>query len=630
MTATLRDLISSGVRRTRHHPMKASVFVAALAGWCVLCLSGGGLDLGRLPAGRGAYGLALGAIVGGALATAAVAVGGRRRWTKAAVVAVSALGGLVVWSASSIAWASAPDLAWLTTNRLVFAFEALVLGVALGAATVDAVRRMAIGVSLAAAPVVVWSLLTRVAPELLAPGGDTARLAAPFDHANTLALIAVFAVPGGLMLVAEGRWRGAGVFITMCSVMVTAMTASRSGMLALMAAVAVLLWGAMDRVAVAGALGAVLLGALAPTGFALTAGAFTSEPVLSDPSERQGAGLVLGLLTTVGIVIAYTYLDCVTRLARRLVRHHAPMRMRRLIAVVPISIAGTLLVVASVAGHSADTSGPSRLLSFGDNNRWAWWGEAWRGFLASPLRGQGAGSFPLIHIAERGVGDRALLVRQPHQLGLEFLSELGLVGFLLAGTVMVVVAVAARRIGRTAAPAVAILVAFLIQAYVDIPWTYPAVAAPVCVAAGVVLATGPEGRLLGRSRAGVRIGGMALLALVTSASTLLFLRGELLATTAYLADSSRGVAFARAAADSSPLSIGALLIEARTLAGSRTEAKGIEAAREAVSRQPANPYAWECLTAVSHGLERREAVRRWASLDPRHGGLQGAACRPSW
>ncbi len=100
-------------------------------------------------------------------------------------------------------------------------------------------------------PVLVWALGSRVVPDLLAPIDDTSRLSAPIGHANGLALIAVFAVPGAVLLASTRRWRDAGTVIAMGALLVVALTGSRSGILALVGAVAVALWmfPARDRVA---------------------------------------------------------------------------------------------------------------------------------------------------------------------------------------------------------------------------------------------------------------------------------------------------------------------------------------------------------------------------------------------
>ena len=79
--------------------------------------------------------------------------------------------------------------------------------------------------------------------------------------------------------------------------------------------------------------------------------------------------------------------------------------------------------------ESDDQSDPARVLRSNSGNRWVWWREAAGAFSDEPLRGWGAGSFPLVH---RRYRDDDLPVRQAHSVPLQFLAETGIVGALLA------------------------------------------------------------------------------------------------------------------------------------------------------------------------------------------------------
>ena len=72
---------------------------------------------------------------------------------------------------------------------------------------------------------------------------------------------------------------------------------------------------------------------------------------------------------------------------------------------------------------------PSRLGEGSLNNRWDWWKEAWEAFEGQPVAGTGAGSFELVH---RKLRKSNVSVREVHSLPLQFASETGLVGLLLA------------------------------------------------------------------------------------------------------------------------------------------------------------------------------------------------------
>ena len=125
------------------------------------------------------------------------------------------------------------------------------------------------------------------------------------------------------------------------------------------------------------------------------------------------------------------------------------------------------------------------IASVSSSNRWRWWQEAWNAFVDRPAQGTGAGSFEL---TDRLVRKSPLAVVEPHSTPLQFLSELGVVGFLLFAAVVSTAVVAIRR--RATIPlALALAVCFL-HSLVDIDWDYVAVQGPVFLTVGA-LATGP-------------------------------------------------------------------------------------------------------------------------------------------
>ena len=77
------------------------------------------------------------------------------------------------------------------------------------------------------------------------------------------------------------------------------------------------------------------------------------------------------------------------------------------------------------------TNQPGRLGTLGGNNRWQWWQEAAHVWRAHELAGSGAGSFEVVRKRYR---ENAQSVREPHNVPLQVLADLGLVGFgLFAG-----------------------------------------------------------------------------------------------------------------------------------------------------------------------------------------------------
>ena len=115
---------------------------------------------------------------------------------------------------------------------------------------------------------------------------------------------------------------------------------------------------------------------------------------------------------------------------------------------VPVALVVLLFLVADPIDRARDSyreftnpvtsagTGPGRLRDFGSNSRWTWWGR--RGSSGRTTRsGTGAGTFSL---ARRPLRTNTTVATEPHNLALQFLSETGLVGFLLAAGVGVAAA----------------------------------------------------------------------------------------------------------------------------------------------------------------------------------------------
>jgi hypothetical protein len=146
-----------------------------------------------------------------------------------------------------------------------------------------------------------------------------------------------------------------------------------------------------------------------------------------------------------------------------------------------------------VAGSTGQ--GPTHLVTLASTSRWNWWKEAWKAWEEHPVLGTGAGSFELTHRRLRTDGTFAT---EPHNLPLQFLSEDGIVGFVLflgiafAGAPALVETL--RRLegeDRVAAAALVVgLCAYVIHGVVDFDWDFAAVTAPAMVALGVLLAAG--------------------------------------------------------------------------------------------------------------------------------------------
>jgi tetratricopeptide (TPR) repeat protein len=111
-----------------------------------------------------------------------------------------------------------------------------------------------------------------------------------------------------------------------------------------------------------------------------------------------------------------------------------------------------------------------------------WWKQAWDGFDHHVLGGTGAGSFHVTNLRYRT--SYLDVTSEPHDLPVQFLSEAGLIGFVLfAGAAAFLLRGSLRRRGADLALAL-ILPAYLLHGLVDIDWDFIAVSAPAFLVAG--------------------------------------------------------------------------------------------------------------------------------------------------
>jgi O-antigen ligase len=131
---------------------------------------------------------------------------------------------------------------------------------------------------------------------------------------------------------------------------------------------------------------------------------------------------------------------------------------------------------------------------------------AFDGFEANPLRGDGAGSFPIRFFRYRKVDET---VRNAHSLELETLGELGLVGGLLLIAFLgsgAIAAIQSRRhpsaLNRSHAAAVAAgLTVWLVHSFVDWDWQVPALTGTVLLLAASLYPYGRERSIRRRAEA---------------------------------------------------------------------------------------------------------------------------------
>jgi O-antigen ligase len=250
--------------------------------------------------------------------------------------------------------------------------------------------------------------------------------------------------------------------------------------------------------------------------------------------------------------------------------------------------------------------------------RLRFWAVAWRSAGDAPLLGTGAGAFGRTWLERRPVPAQA---RNVHNLYLETLAELGIVGLamLLAALTAPLVAAARARAHPLAPAATGAYVAFLAHAGIDADWetTVLPVAALVCGAALLLMARPPGAgrRVAGAARVGalaavLALGAFAYMGLMGNAA---LERSREVARVGALEAAS---GHARAALRWAPWSGEAwgVLAEAALARGDGQLARARFA--RGLERDPNGWLLWKGLARASRADARHEAARRAVALNP--------------
>jgi hypothetical protein len=587
----------------------SAVVLAAAAGLLAAALffGGGSDDVDFLP-------IALASLfVAGGLGVAALAgLIPRPGLDAVGAVFFGFLGGFVLWSGVSVWWSIAPDLSWNLFNRELAYVGFAVVGLCAGALWPR--RTIATGLAVALGAVIVWALAGKVFPSLVEDGEQVSRLRSPVGYWNALALLCAAGAVLGLWIATDrARRRGtrtAGAVLVYGALVAVVLTYSRSG-------IVITVFAAVAWVALSGAafetLAVLALAAAAATPVLVCA--FLSPGITSDGEPyavRLDDGMIFAPVVLAGaaLVGVATYLLLTRGRASELVRRRAVWSTA---GVVALGVCALLIVSVVRAGgpepwvearwhdFSSSKDVPSaqagRLGSLSSNHRWTWWQEAWRSFEDAPAKGRGANSFKLVNVLERS---KPITVTQPHNLFLQALSDLGIVGFLLlAGVAVAAVLAAVRTVRRSTGPerlatlALSIsAAAYLVQSLVDVDWDFVAVTGLLFFVVGVLVA---------RSASAARVApawalGVAGGACVAATSLLLPWLSSEKTLDAYAAmdRAAYGSAadHARSAHSLNSLAVEPLyaLGEAELLRGNLEEAERWYA--RAVRQQPDNPNTW--------------------------------------
>jgi len=556
--------------------------------------------------------------------------------SREALVALGSLLALVAWSGISVVWSIEPDRSWAYLNRGLVYFALLAFGLWLG----PWLREWAFLLAGVLALPLGWALLGKAIPALGA-SGRIGRLSSPIGYWNALGLLFAMALPLALWLAARREhphWlRSAGVVYLYALIVGLLMTYSRGGVLA--AGVSAALWIALGSPRIESA-AALLLGGGA--GLGVAAWAFTRPGLSSDnqpDSVRVHDGAWFAVVFVLGAiaVAALAYLGSLSEERRPLTdaRRRAVERLALgvLVAVVAVGVVA-LVVEAKPEGwfrdftaqptNAALQGGPEHLVNASSSSRWLWWKEAWRAWEKQPWRGTGAGTFELTH---RLLRTNTIVVTEPHNVPLQFLTETGLVGFVLVllgvGSAAVGVVKRLRPARDPAVVALAVLcVAYVLHALVDFDWDFVAVSAPFLLTLGALLG-GPAVRDEPRvvwSPLPVAVAAALALSLLTP----WFAQRDTDSAQAAIFDGRPLVALrdARSARSLNPLALDPLLAEAAAL----EQLGDVQGARsvyiDAVELQPLNWRGWFELGRFEEGQQdwprALPALRRAVDLDPQN------------
>ena len=642
-TAIARRLepLESAGSRTWLAPVPA---VAAAAGVVVTVaiLFGGGSSDGRLVWIGGA------AILVAAITIVLASMGALRppAVTPLGLAVVAFFAALVVWQGLSVLWSVEPDRSWDYFNRAVVYLALLVLGLAAGG--VRRAPRIAASVLAAVVAVTVaCALATKIFPGLSAVNDRIARLSAPIGYWNALVLLVVMAVPLALWIAAprtRPHWlRALGVLFLYAAGVALLLTFSRGGLAVGLLALALWFWLGRPRLESAAVLAIALVPMLAVVGWAFAKKGLTEDGQPHSVQVHDGRWfalvLVIGGAAAFGagyaVSVAETRRPVSEALRRRLGRVAAGLAA----AAVVLGIVGLLAAGITPARVFHKFSEPTATANVGSGTahlgdvsssaRWSWWNESWREWRAHPVLGTGAGSFDVTH---RRLRTDSTFATEPHNLPLQFLTETGIVGFVLflgigiAGAAAV--AESLRRLegeDRLAGAALAIvLAAYLVHGIVDFDWDFVAVTAPAVVVLGVLLGAGRPAlaRLpVRRTLLAAAAGGVAAAALYSLVAPWLASHKVDDAYTALdRGDTAAAVSAASGAHDLNPMSIEPLIVWAQAERVRGDESAAGRLYTKAIAIQPDNWRTWYDRARFLHAIDGPGAAlfdaRQAAARDP--------------
>jgi len=262
----------------------------------------------------------------------------------------------------------------------------------------------------------------------------------------------------------------------------------------------------------------------------------------------------------------------------------------------------------------------------GFSNRHDYWRVAWTTFKSHPVAGVGSGAFAVPWFRLRSLDEN---VNDAHSWQASALAETGIVGLALLAAVLLLPLAAARaaRRGDGAWPIATVAlggagVYFVLHASFDWLFRIPAIAIPGFLVLGA-LATGARIGPLAfvGSFQRTAVAAAALLAAVAVVPVSLSTREMNQAQDEAVASTEHAVHMLNRAAWLNPFAAAPLVVRAAVLQAEGRRAAAIDAAKEAVARNPEDWTTWAALARAEQAAHDRvaagNALRRVRVLNPR-------------
>lgn len=427
------------------------------------------------------------------------------------------LGAFWFWTGFSVFWSFAADLSWTEFNRTGGYLAIFLIGTIASRRRIT--RSMAVWLFLAAASAgALYSIGVKALPTVVDNLENVTRVSVPLGSVNGLGLLAAFTFPLALYLSSSKTYywllRLFAILTAPLLLICLFYTLSRGATLAI--AIGLIVYFSIIPLRLR-SFGSFML-ALVPT--IAIAWWSSGEQALSDDRIELAQRAAAAASLRIYLIIAFISVGLVFMMALLIGRRVTfPRPLVRatgaivLVGVMAAIVTGASLFVSSKSSfgqwladsyHEFTLPGSSkgdvnRLMELGrSGDRWQLWQEALSNWESHPITGTGAQTFPVIHLTLRTRSD--LFVKQPHGLAFRVLTELGVIGFLLAGAfISLTMYFGSLNLSRTRnrwdrgmmAAILSMIIIYLIHTSYDWDWNMFALTLPYFLFTGILVAWQP-------------------------------------------------------------------------------------------------------------------------------------------